>query len=167
MQDHPNEAGELDIDPVSRKAIVAACVGTAIEYYDLFVYLYFATTIAKLFFPVGNDFVSLLTAVGAFGLSFIAKPVGALVFSNYADRVSRKSALTATLTLMAIGIGMIAFAPTYATIGIAAPLIVILARLIQAFSTGASTRPRPRSSSSVRRRGCAAIIPASTSPPSV
>ena len=76
MQDHPNEAGELDIDPVSRKAIVAACVGTAIEYYDLFVYLYFATTIAKLFFPVGNDFVSLLTAVGAFGLSFIAKPVG-------------------------------------------------------------------------------------------
>jgi MFS transporter, MHS family, proline/betaine transporter len=127
---------EADIDPVGRRAIVAACIGTAIEYYDLFVYLYFATTIAKLFFPAGNEFVSLLTAFGAFGLTFIAKPVGALVFSNYADRISRKSALTATLTLMAIGIGMITFVPTYATIGIAAPFIVILARLIQAFSTG-------------------------------
>lgn len=121
---------------VSKHAIFAASIGTAVEYYDLFVYLFFSATIAKLFFPLASPFASLLATVGTYGLSFLAKPLGALIFSNYADRVSRKSALTVTLSLMAIGVGMSAFTPTYMTIGIAATIIMFLARLVQAFSTG-------------------------------
>src|SRR5580693_3789699 len=122
--------------PIERRAIVAASLGTAIEFYDVFLYLYFSLTIAKLFFPAGNEWVSLLATVGAFAVSYLTKPLGALVFSSYADRVSRKAALTLTLSAMAAGIAFTAAVPSYATIGIAATVIMVGARFIQSFSSG-------------------------------
>src|SRR5258708_23787895 len=107
-------AGDLDSRyrrKIDKKAIVAACVGSALEWYDVFTYLYFSLYISKLFFPNNDPTVSLLLAVGAFGLSYLAKPLGALFFSSYADRVSRKQALTYTLCLMSVGVAVITFAP--------------------------------------------------------
>jgi MFS transporter, MHS family, proline/betaine transporter len=124
------------VAPIERRAIVAASLGTAIEFYDVFLYLYCSLTIAKLFFPAGNEWVSLLATVGAFAVSYLTKPLGALVFSSYADRVSRKAALTLTLSVMAAGITITASVPTYATIGIAATVIMVAARFIQGFSSG-------------------------------
>jgi MHS family proline/betaine transporter-like MFS transporter len=121
---------------IETKAILAASIGTALEWYDVFLFLSFSLQISKLFFPASNPLVSLLATVGTFAVSYIMKPLGALVFSSYADRVSRKSALTATLSLMAVGIGMTAFAPSYASIGLSATVIIILARCIQGFSSG-------------------------------
>ena len=121
---------------IGKKAILAASVGSALEWYDVFIYLYFSVTISKLFFPSGNEWVSLLNTVGAFGLSYLAKPLGALVMSSYADRVSRRSALTVTLTLMGVGVGMTAFAPTYSSVGVTGTVIIIIARFIQGFSSG-------------------------------
>jgi len=121
---------------IDKRAIAAASLGTAIEFYDVFLYLYFSLTISRLFFPTGDEWVSLLATVGAFAVSYLTKPLGALVFSSYADRVSRKSALTLTLSVMAAGVGITAAVPTYATIGIAATIIMILARFLQGFSSG-------------------------------
>ncbi len=118
------------------REIAAASVGNALEFYDLLIYGYFAITIARLFFPTGDELTSLLLSVGTFGLSFVMRPLGAVVLGAYADRVGRKKALTASILLMMVGTGMIAFTPTYATIGLWSPAIVILARLIQGFSTG-------------------------------
>jgi MFS transporter, MHS family, proline/betaine transporter len=128
-----NRASSAKID---RRAIAAASLGTAIEFYDVFLCLYFSLTISRLFFPAGDEWVSLLATVGAFAVSYLTKPLGALVFSSYADRVSRKSALTLTLSVMAAGVGITAAVPTYATIGIAATVIMILARFLQGFSSG-------------------------------
>jgi len=118
------------------REIAAASVGNALEFYDLLIYGYFAITIAKLFFPTGDELSSLLLSVGTFGLSFVMRPLGAVVLGGYADRVGRKRALTASILLMMVGIGMIAFTPTYATIGLWSPALLILARLVQGFSTG-------------------------------
>lgn len=118
------------------REIAAASVGNALEFYDLLIYGYFAITIARLFFPTGDELTSLLLSVGTFGLSFVMRPLGAVVLGAYADRVGRKKALTASILLMMVGTGMIAFTPTYAAIGLWSPAIVILARLTQGFSTG-------------------------------
>ena len=118
------------------REIAAASVGNALEFYDLLVYGYFAITLARLFFPTGDELSSLLLSVGTFGLSFVMRPLGAVVLGAYADRVGRKRALTASILLMMVGTGMIAITPTYASIGAWAPAIVILARLVQGFSTG-------------------------------
>lgn len=121
---------------VEKKAVLAAVIGTTLEWYDLFAYLYFSVTISKLFFPNADPLVSLLATVGTFGGSYLVKPLGALVLSSYADRVSAKAALTLTVTLMGLGTAMIAFTPTYSSIGIWATGVMVLARLIQGFSSG-------------------------------
>jgi MFS transporter, MHS family, proline/betaine transporter len=134
-----NAEGEIarpQSEDLTLKTIAVACVGTALEWYDVFAYLYFSITIAKLFFPASDPAVSLLAAVGAYALTYIAKPLGAFVFASYADRVSRKKALTATLTLMSVGVAMITFTPTYSSIGFLASASMMLARVIQGFSSG-------------------------------
>lgn len=118
------------------RAVVATSIGNALEWFDLVVYGFFAVVIAKLFFPAGNDTVSLLLTLGTFGVSFFMRPLGAIVIGAYADRVGRKAALTLSISLMMIGTTIIVVLPTYETIGIAAPLILVLARLIQGFSAG-------------------------------
>lgn len=118
------------------KAIAAAAIGNALEFYDLLIYGYFAITISKLFFPTGDEWSSLLLSVGSFGISFVMRPLGSIILGSYADRVGRKAALTLSILLMMIGTGAIAFVPTYESIGFWAPAIVIVARMVQGFSSG-------------------------------
>ncbi|WP_016834205.1 MFS transporter [Herbaspirillum lusitanum] len=118
------------------KEICAASIGNALEFYDLLIYGYFAVVIGKLFFPTQDETTSLLLSVGTFGISFVIRPLGAIVLGSYADRAGRKASLTVSILIMMVGTAMIAFAPTYAQIGIASPLIIIVARLLQGFSTG-------------------------------
>ena len=120
----------------SWRAVVAASIGNALEWFDLVVYGFFAVIIAKLFFPAGNDTVSLLLTLGTFGVSFFMRPLGAIVIGAYADRAGRKAALTLSILLMMCGTLIIAVLPTYQSIGIAAPIILVIARLMQGFSAG-------------------------------
>jgi MHS family proline/betaine transporter-like MFS transporter len=118
------------------RAVAAASVGNALEWFDFVIYGFFAVTMAKLFFPTGNETVSLLLALATFGVTFFMRPLGAIVIGNYADRHGRKAAFTFTILLMMVGTAMIAATPTYAAIGILAPLLILLARMIQGFSAG-------------------------------
>lgn len=118
------------------KEIVAASFGNALEFYDLLIYGYFAVTIGKLFFPSENETTSLLLSVGSFGISFLMRPLGAIVLGSYADRRGRKKSLTMSILIMLIGTAMITFTPSYEQIGLAAPLLIIIARMLQGFSTG-------------------------------
>ncbi|MBW9105642.1 MFS transporter [Paraburkholderia phenoliruptrix] len=120
----------------SWRAVIAASIGNALEWFDLVVYGFFAVVIAKLFFPAGNDTVSLLLTLGTFGVSFFMRPLGAVVIGAYADRAGRKAALTLSILLMMGGTFIIAVLPTYQSIGLAAPVILVLARLMQGFSAG-------------------------------
>jgi MHS family proline/betaine transporter-like MFS transporter len=127
-------ARSADDNPV--RTIVAVSIGNALEWFDIVVYGFLAATIAKLFFPAGNDTVSLLLTFGTFGVSFLMRPLGSVVLGAYADRAGRKRALTLSIGLMTLGTFIIAVAPTYAAIGVAAPVILIIARLLQGFSAG-------------------------------
>ncbi|WP_250508354.1 MULTISPECIES: MFS transporter [unclassified Caballeronia] len=119
-----------------RRVVTAATIGTALEWFDLVVYGFFAVVIAKLFFPATNELTSLLVALSTFGGSYLMRPLGALLLGSYADRHGRKAGLTLSIALMALGTLMIAATPTYASIGIAAPVIVVAGRLIQGISAG-------------------------------
>lgn len=118
------------------KEIIAASIGNALEFYDLLIYGYFAVVIGKLFFPSDNETTSLLLSVGSFGISFLMRPLGAMVLGSYADRAGRKASLTMSIMIMMIGTAMITFVPSYEQIGLAAPLLIIVARMLQGFSTG-------------------------------
>ncbi|MES4904534.1 MULTISPECIES: MFS transporter [unclassified Streptomyces] len=124
------------IPPKAHRVIIAASVGNALEWFDIAIYGFFAATIAKLFFPSSDDTVSLLLTFGTFGVSYVVRPVGAVVLGRYADRVGRKAALMLSIKLMMLGTLLIAAMPTYGVIGVAAPVAILLARLIQGFSAG-------------------------------
>lgn len=116
--------------------IAAAVIGNALEWYDFIVFGFFTVVIARLFFPSDSQYASLLLTTGTFGVGFFMRPVGGILLGIYADRRGRKAALLMVITLMTVAIAMIAFAPTYAAIGIGAPLIMVVARLLQGFSAG-------------------------------
>jgi MHS family proline/betaine transporter-like MFS transporter len=118
------------------RAVVAATVGNMLEWYDFTIYAAFAVPISKSFFPADSEVVSLLLGLVTFGLGFVARPFGAAFLGGYADRRGRRDALSLTIFLMALGTGIIALCPTYDRIGLAAPIIILLARLIQGFSAG-------------------------------
>src|SRR5271168_2122868 len=118
------------------RLIIAASVGNALEFYEILVYGYFAVIIAKVFFPSADEGVSLLVTFGTFGISFLARPVGALFFGDYGDRKGRKRALTLSILMMTIGTGLMTIMPSYGSIGVLAPVLVIAARLLQGFSVG-------------------------------
>jgi MFS family permease len=119
----------------------AAILGNALEFYDFTVYAAFATFLAKAFFPASNPNTSLLLAVATFGVGFVARPLGGIVIGAYADRYGRKPAMTLTIWLMALGTGIIGVLPTYDQIGLMAPVLLVLARLLQGFSTGGEMGP--------------------------
>lgn len=119
-----------------RRAIIATVIGNGLEWFDFTVYSFFAVIIAKLFFPTGSELTSLLLAVATFGVGFFMRPVGGVVLGIYADRVGRKAALSMTILLMAAGTTLIGLAPTYAQVGVLAPCIIVVARLLQGFSAG-------------------------------
>jgi MFS transporter, MHS family, proline/betaine transporter len=116
--------------------IAAAVIGNAFEWYDFIAFGFLTVVIARLFFPTDSQYASLLLTTATFGVGFFMRPVGGLVLGMYADRKGRKAALQLIIGLMTVAIAMIAFAPTYATVGIAAPLIIVVARLLQGFATG-------------------------------
>jgi MHS family proline/betaine transporter-like MFS transporter len=118
------------------RAVVAASIGNALEWFDFAVFGFFAASIARLFFPSQDETLSLLFTWTAFGVTFLLRPLGAVVIGAFADRRGRKSALTLTIAMMTVGTALIAVAPTYATIGVLAPALIIVARLIQGFSAG-------------------------------
>jgi hypothetical protein len=118
------------------RLIIASSIGNALEFYEILVYGYFAVTISKVFFPAANEAVSLLVTLGTFGISFLARPVGAIFLGTYGDRKGRKRALTLSILLMTIGTGLMTVMPSYGSIGLAAPILVIGARLLQGFSVG-------------------------------
>jgi MFS transporter, MHS family, proline/betaine transporter len=120
----------------SFRVIAAASIGNALEWFDLLTYGYFAVTISRLFFPVSDETVSLLLAFGTFGVSYLVRPLGALVLGAYADRAGRKASLTLSISLMTIGTLIMAATPTYASIGAVAPAIILIGRLLQGFSVG-------------------------------
>lgn len=115
---------------------MAAVIGNLLEFFDFTVYSFFALTIAKLFFPAHDPVVSTLLALSAFAIGFVARPVGGFVLGHYANKRGRRAALTLTIFLMALGSATIGLAPTYASIGLAAPVIIIVARLVQGFAQG-------------------------------
>ena len=118
------------------RAVFRVVSGNFLEMYDFTVYAYYASAIARTFFPAENEFVSLLLALSVFGAGFVMRPVGALVLGAYVDRHGRRKGLILSLTLMAIGTACVAFVPGYASIGLAAPVLVLLGRLLQGFSAG-------------------------------
>jgi MFS family permease len=123
------------------KAVVAVVIGNWLEFYDFLVFTFFAVMIGDAFFPGDSDVGRLLGALATFGVGFVTRPLGAAVIGPYADRVGRRAALTLTLLLMSIGSAMIALTPPYAQIGIGAPILLLVARLIQGFSCGGEVGP--------------------------
>ena len=117
-------------------AILRATSGNFLEQFDFFLFGFYAQDIAKAFFPAQNDTAALLNAYGVFWLGALMRPVGAIVLGSYIDRIGRRQGLIVTLALMALGTVVIAFCPSYAAIGVAAPVIVLIGRLIQGFSAG-------------------------------
>jgi MHS family citrate/tricarballylate:H+ symporter-like MFS transporter len=110
--------------------------GNFLEMFDFFLYGFYAPYIASTFFPSGNEYVSLMMTFVTFGAGFLMRPLGAVVLGAYIDRIGRRKGLIVTLAIMAFGTVLIAFVPGYATIGIAAPLLVLAGRLLQGFSAG-------------------------------
>jgi MHS family proline/betaine transporter-like MFS transporter len=129
-------AGALPQQPSMRRLIVAATIGNVFEWFDFVVYGFFAVTLSEVFFPAGNPTVSLLVTFGAFGLAYFVRPLGAIIVGSYTDRAGRKAGLMLSIALMTIGTALMAVTPGYATIGIAAPILITLARLLQGFSVG-------------------------------
>ncbi len=115
---------------------MAATLGNGLEFFDFTIYSFFAVLIGKLFFPADTELGALMMSLATFGVGFVVRPLGSIVIGRYADRVGRKQALVLTVLIMALGTGMIGLAPTYASIGLAAPVIIVLGRLLQGFSAG-------------------------------
>jgi MHS family proline/betaine transporter-like MFS transporter len=139
MQGTLVSSATMSVDSLARqrrRAIVATVLGNGLEWFDFTVYSFFAVIIAKLFFPTGNELSSLLLAVATFGVGFFMRPVGGIVLGVYADKVGRKAALSLTILLMALGTALIGLAPTYDQIGLWAPVLIVVARLLQGFSAG-------------------------------
>jgi len=126
---------------IPTSAVVATVLGNALEFYDFTTYAFFAVMIGRAFFPSQDPFISLLLSVAAFGVGFITRPLGGIVIGAYADRAGRKPAMMLSIGLMAAGMALLAATPAYATIGLAAPFLVVLARLIQGFALGGEVGP--------------------------
>ena len=120
----------------TRKAVSAAAIGNVLEWYDFGVYAFFATTIGNTFFPGTDRATALLSSFAVFGVGFLMRPLGGIIIGRYGDTHGRKAALTLTIMAMAFGTVMVGVLPGYASIGFAAPALLVIARLIQGFSAG-------------------------------
>src|ERR1700722_13170240 len=119
-----------------RRGLIAACVGNLLEWYDFTVYALFAAYIADSFFPSNDPGAALVKTFLTFGAGFVVRPLGAVLIGAYGDRAGRKAALTLTIWIMAAGTLLIAVAPGYGSIGVLAPWLLLLGRLLQGFSAG-------------------------------
>ncbi|MBS0272734.1 MAG: MFS transporter [Proteobacteria bacterium] len=118
------------------KAILAAMTGNALEYYDVMLYGYFATMLAPLFFPSDNQTISILSSLGTFAAGFIMRPLGGMIFGHLGDKFGRRNALVLAIFLVTIPTFIIGILPTYAEIGIIAPIVLLACRLLQGLCVG-------------------------------
>lgn len=121
--------------------IAAVCAGNALEFYDFLVYSNFAIYIGRAYFPAHGAVASLLLSLATFGIGFIPRPIGGLVLGRLGDRIGRKPAMLLSFALMALGLSGLALTPTYAKIGVAAPILTVMFRLIQGFALGGEVGP--------------------------
>lgn len=139
-QKKPKELAFEDITIVDKdmlkRAVGAAALGNAMEWFDFGVYSYLAVTLGKVFFPGGNAAAQLLATFGAFAAAFLVRPVGGLFFGPLGDKIGRQKVLAITMIMMSIGTFCIGLIPSYDSIGILAPILLLVARLVQGFSTG-------------------------------
>ncbi|MGE0749792.1 MAG: MFS transporter [Variibacter sp.] len=130
-------AAEIKVDEGRRRAaIIAGVIGNVLEWYDFAVYGFLVSTISHLFFPAGDPIVSILLTFAVFGVGFVMRPVGSILFGIYGDRYGRRKALSAVIFLMAFSTLAIGLLPTYAQVGVLAPLLLVITRLIQGLSAG-------------------------------
>ncbi|MFI7387733.1 glycine betaine/L-proline transporter ProP [Streptomyces sp. NPDC049813] len=122
--------------PMVRRAVTAAALGNTMEWFDFGVYAYLAGTIGKVFFPSSSPGAQVVSTFATFAAAFLVRPLGGLVFGPLGDRIGRQRVLAATMIMMAASTFAVGFLPTYASIGFAAPLLLLLCRLVQGFSTG-------------------------------
>jgi len=122
--------------PIARRHITAAVIGNALECYDFLTYAFFAAQIGRVFYPTQTPFISLMLSLATFGAGFVSRPLGAVLLGAYADRIGRKPAMLASFGMMGGAIVVMALTPGYAQIGVAAPLIMVAARLIQGLAIG-------------------------------
>ncbi|KVF68651.1 citrate-proton symporter [Burkholderia sp. FL-7-2-10-S1-D7] len=131
-------AATSGVSPMTRAAAVLRVTsGNFIEQFDFFLFGFYATSISKIFFPSTSEFASLMLTFAVFGAGFLMRPLGAIFLGAYIDKVGRRTGLIVTLSIMASGTILIACVPGYATIGLLAPALVLLGRLLQGFSAGA------------------------------
>ena len=141
------EALLIDVPPspgpslATPKQIAGVVAGNALEFYDFLTFSFFATDIGRAFFPSNDPNASLLAALATFGAGFLTRPVGAFVLGRLGDRVGRKPAMLLCFGLMGLAIAGLAITPSYASIGIAAPILVIVLRLLQGFALGGEVGP--------------------------
>lgn len=127
---------EKGLDPSQLRAIVAACIGNFLEWYEFVLYGYFAAVFAALFFPQEDPAVALLTTFLVFGVSFIIRPLGGVLFGLVGDRLGRKAALSAIILMISLATALMGLVPPYASIGVLAPVLIFLLRLVQGLSAG-------------------------------
>ena len=142
--------GELGAAPVSadgapaalaRRSVAAATIGNALEFYDFVTYTFFSIQIGHAFFPSHDPYASLMLSLATFGAGFLTRPIGGIVIGAYSDRVGRRPAMMLSFTLMGGAIVVLALIPSYATIGVAAPILAVAARMVQGFSLGGEVGP--------------------------
>jgi len=119
-----------------RRAVIASVIGNGLEWFDFLIYAFFARTIAHHFFPADTPTASLLLTFGTFAVGFVVRPLGGIVLGIYADRAGRQRALALLILMMAAGTLIVGLAPGFETIGVAAPLLIVVARVIQGLSVG-------------------------------
>jgi MHS family proline/betaine transporter-like MFS transporter len=129
-------SGNSEVSAPRWTTISAVILGNALEWYEIVIFGYLATVISRLFFPAHSPSVSLLLVFASFGLTYVSRPLGAVLLGLYADRFGRKVALRLSIWIMAVASIAIVLAPTYGSIGIVAPVIIVVARLLQGFSAG-------------------------------
>ena len=126
---------------IPKRVVAATVAGNALEFYDFVTYAFFAVYIGKTFFPASTPLGSLLLSVAVFGVGFFARPVGGVLIGAFADRAGRRPAMLLTIALITIGTLGLALTPSYESIGLAAPIIVVLCRLIQGLALGGEVGP--------------------------
>lgn len=144
ITEHPSEEspeGAIPHASISKKSVAAAVAGNALEFYDFVIYAYFAIYIGKAFFPVAGEYGSLMAAAATFGVGFLARPLGGVLIGTFADKAGRKPAMILTATLITLGTLGVAITPSYETIGIAAPIFVVICRLLQGLALGGELGP--------------------------
>lgn len=135
-------AAEEEAAPVlTGRGVLAATIGNMLEFYDFITYSFFAIQIGHTFFPTQSEFASLMLSLATFGAGFVTRPIGGLIIGAYADRVGRRPAMMLSLTMMGLAIITLALTPSYHSIGLAAPILAILARMVQGFSLGGEVGP--------------------------